>query len=82
MKEYKKEYNIEKSINGQAEYCKKNKLPHFAPNNGNCWNCGSNIYSEHTRELRDKIYSTGISVKEARESLVTGCPHCNRSYVD
>lgn len=27
-------------------------------------------------------YTTGISVEKAATSLVTGCPHCYRSYCD
>lgn len=30
----------------------------------------------------DAGHSTGITTLEAAESLVTGCPHCNRSYCD
>lgn len=27
-------------------------------------------------------YTTGITVEKAATSLITGCPHCNRSYCD
>ena len=54
----------------QAEYCRKNELPHFAPGSGVCFDCRINIY-EHkwTRE-------------HAGDSLITACPHCRRSFCD
>ena len=30
----------------------------------------------------DVQYTTGISVERAGRELITGCPHCNRTYCD
>ena len=27
-------------------------------------------------------YTTGVTVEKAANELITGCPHCNRSYCD
>ena len=43
--------------------------PYFAPKDGFCWSCGEQIYER-------------ISWKQARHELITGCPHCSRSYCD
>lgn len=61
---------IRKAIVAQKQYCKDNKAPHFAPEDGFCWSCGK------------QIYANGRSVKYASENLITGCPHCHRSYCD
>lgn len=82
------EYNIAQSVKAQIEYCNTKGAPHFAPRGGNCWKCNQNIYTPLTRkrklfstgELVD--YTTGITVGMATTELVTGCPHCNRSYCD
>lgn len=75
------EYNQEKSVRAQAEYLSENEIPHFPPRDGICWSCNSNIYEEQTREVNGKTYSTGIPLEQAKTELITGCPHCNRSYV-
>jgi len=64
--------DIEKAIAAQKEYCEINKAPHFAPLTGRCWNCRRNIYEGER----------GYSVERAGSSLITGCPHCHRSYCD
>ena len=51
----------------QAEYCRDNSLPHFAPGSGRCWSCGKQIYDR-------------IDFSQAANSLITGCPFCHRSY--
>ena len=60
-----------KARKAQDEYCEKNKLPHFAPQDGYCFYCGQNIYTEG-----------GYSVEEAEARLITGCPFCRRSYCE
>ncbi|MBP1034875.1 hypothetical protein J8631_04805 [Serratia fonticola] len=62
----------------QAEYCKENNYPHFAPLDGICWRCKRDIYQQQTASARP----TGISVQEAGCKLICFCPHCNRSYDD
>jgi len=76
--EQQKTFDVSKSIKAQVKYCEDNKAPHFAPSNGNCWNCRRNIY----HEIDKGSYKTGISVEKATNELVNGCPHCNRSYCD
>lgn len=53
----------------QAIYCKQNKLPHFAPEDGRCYSCGHNIYDT-------------ITAERAAKELITGCPKCHYSYCD
>ena len=66
-----KTYNINEAIIAQKKYCKENKLPDFTPLSGNYWKCKRNIYSEG-----------GVSVEQASNSLIIGCPFCYRSYCD
>ena len=76
-------YDRDKASKAQREYCESNKCPRFAPSDGWCWRCHRNIYDklEHPT-LNGKSYYTGITVESAGNHLVTGCPHCNRSYCD
>ena len=73
-----KEYNIEKSIKAQSLLVNAKSFPYFAPTNGVCYRCRNNIYTE----IKKDEYSSGIDVEQAATSLVTGCPHCHRSYCD
>lgn len=84
-----KEFDVIKAIKAQKEYCDKTGAPHFAPKSGVCWKCHQNIYKvvEHERKNWQTgevvgTYTTGIDVEKAGNELVTGCPHCNRSYCD
>jgi len=61
-------HTVQEKIEAQREFCKRTKTPHFAPGNGVCWRCGRQIYDR-------------ISMESAANHLVTGCPHCHRSYV-
>lgn len=83
------EFNTNKAILAQSKYCEENEAPHFAPHSGNCYRCNKNIYKPIKHEQRSwktgeliGEYTTGITVEEAGSELVTGCPHCNRSYCD
>lgn len=67
--------NVRSAIAAQKQYCKDNKAPHFAPEDGFCWSCGHQIYA-------DAGSSTGRSIEYASTELITGCPHCHRSYCD
>ena len=62
----------------QERYCKEKGLPRFAPLNGRCYRCSKDIYTE----IDHGTFKTGISVEKAGATLITGCPHCNRSYCD
>ena len=68
-------FNVQESIKAQRMYCEDNKEPHFAPKDGRCWKCGKNIYEPNEKGF-------GIKTEEASKKLVTGCPHCFRSYCD
>lgn len=86
------QFDPPKAIEAQKRYCEEKQVPHFAPYNGICWNCNRNIYELHYWKYENHVrksanpdevtLKTGISVEEAGSELVTGCPHCNRSYCD
>lgn len=77
-------FNVSLAVKAQKDYWKSNGLPNFAPRNGVCWNCNKNIYEQHEKRYGGDVkgFVTGISVEKAGSELVTGCPHCNRSYCD
>ena len=78
------EYNVKKSITAQKEYCERENLPYFAPLDGRCWRCGYNIYQKmgHQSSYNGKSFYTGIPTEKAGTFLITGCPHCNKSFCD
>ena len=64
-----------------AEIAKQRQNRHdvvFAPLDGKCWRCKKDIYELH--EHGDTY--TGIDIETATERIVSGCPHCNYSFVD
>jgi hypothetical protein len=61
--------DVSEALKAQADYCSREKLPHFAPDDGICWKCNNQIYEK-------------IPISRAANSLVTGCPWCYRSYCD
>ncbi|WP_252503243.1 hypothetical protein [Sporosarcina sp. Marseille-Q4943] len=85
-------FDVSEAVKAQKEYQERTGSPSFPPTFGTCWSCNTNIYElyfwnyEHGRKVpaneKDFKVKTGISVEEAGERLVTGCPHCNRSYCD
>lgn len=82
-----KTFDPQESARLQKQYCENTGAPHFAPNSGVCWKCNKNIYEElpkvyHNLDGSTKTIMCGISTEEAENQLVTGCPHCNRSYCD
>jgi len=94
----KTDKEISECAKSQSDYQNKNGYPDFAPHSGICWNCNKNIYQNvgykdnpdapYSRgtecnidgEMVDRVY--GISLERASTELITGCPHCNRSYCD
>ena len=60
---------IEQKIKAQKDYTDRTGYPHFAPNDGICWDCGKQIYEK-------------ITMEKATTELITGCPRCNRSYCE
>jgi hypothetical protein len=73
-------YNPTLAAESQVQYCKKNELPHFVPDDGVCYLCHQNIYTEGRH--RSGLPSKGISVEAAGNHLITGCPHCHFSFCD
>ncbi|EQK42736.1 hypothetical protein C672_1680 [[Clostridium] bifermentans ATCC 638] len=78
---------ISKCREAQKEYALKNGAPYFAPSDGVCWKCNRNIYQNYEICDFDGIYiykqiSDGYSLNRASSELITGCPHCSRSYCD
>ena len=63
----------------QLDLTEKKKLPHFAPLNGICFACKRDIYQAYEIGTRE---SKGIDIERAGKELITGCPHCYRSYCD
>lgn len=90
----KSEKEINECINAQNEYWKRTGDPDFAPHNGVCWCCHKQIYQnigykkDQYRDIECNTdgemvdYVSGISLEKAKNKLVTGCPHCNRSYCE
>lgn len=72
-------YNPVLAAKAQEEYCDAHEIPHFAPRDGHCYHCGRNIYLP-TNGSRGTVY--GYSVEYAENHLITGCPHCNYSFVE
>lgn len=74
-----KTFEIKAASAAQRAYCDEHELPQFAPSDGICHRCGYNIYLPLSNG-RTQLY--GISVEEAGERLITGCPHCNATFCD
>ena len=72
-------FDTSKAIQAQEKLCEEKGYPHFAPRDGRCWSCRRNIYEEYERPSG---YKTGVQVEKASTELITGCPHCNRTYCD
>lgn len=81
-KEKENEYteHTEKSSSElQAEYCRINQYPLFAPSNGRCSACGENIYG--SVQTPTGIHK-GYSKEEAATRHITSCPHCHHTFCD
>lgn len=61
--------DIRERIKAQRKLCKETDFPMFAPQDGFCWSCGHQIFTEE-HDYR------------ARNRQMTGCPVCGRSYCD
>lgn len=61
--------NVRSAIADQEKYCRDHNDPLFAPADGFCHSCGK------------QIYTNGYEQRASNE-LITGCPHCHRSYCD
>ena len=71
--------NVRACIEAQKNYCKENGVPHFAPQDGFCYSCGKQIYADCEK---NGFIDHGETLEYAKSRLITGCPHCNRSYCD
>ncbi len=75
-----KYYDRKAAPAAQKKYCADNGLPRFAPYDGVCCFCRRNIYDK--AERYDGSISPGIDIIEAGRTLITGCPHCHRTFCD
>lgn len=94
----KSEQEIRKCIKAQEKHIADLKAPHFAPENGICDYCGRNIYQNYGWMRNEYLdigrakavvddgaevdFVTGHNIERAKNELITGCPHCNRSFCD
>lgn len=72
LKSFENEYwneSIRERIEAQRQFCKERGWPMFAPQDGFCWSCGRQIFTEKNDH-------------RARNDHITGCPECSRSYCD
>jgi len=60
--------NNEEKIKAQEEYCKKQNIPMFAPED-RCYGCNRNIWDK-------------ITLEQATNEHITGCPYCGKSFCD
>ena len=72
-------YNPVLAAKAQERYCDDSERPMFAPHDGICYHCGRNIYLP-SNGRRGAVL--GITGEDAGKKLVTGCPHCNYSFVE
>lgn len=70
------------AANAQAKYCEEHEVPMFAPANGMCNRCGRNIYEPYTVRHGTETVQLGITVEDAGKRLISGCPHCNATFVE
>jgi len=71
-------FDISKAMQAQKKLQATKGYPHFAPEDGQCYECRKNIYEE----IDHGEFKTGISVEKATNKLITGCPHCHISYCE
>ncbi len=80
MDERFEHFNTMEAVKAQSEYCRNHDIPNFAPAlDGKCYRCNRDIYRPITHS---DGRTTGIPVEQAERMLVTGCPHCNYSFVE
>ena len=69
---------VRSAIAAQKKYCEDNHDPLFAPDDGFCTSCGQQIYAD----VPDSWGTSHGYARRADKELITGCPHCHRSYID
>lgn len=64
--------------------CKKNIYEPLGHKRGqsSSWIGNTGYRKVESCSLEEADYITGITVEKAGNELVTGCPHCNRTYCD
>lgn len=70
MNQQKSDEEIKVARETQATLCKAKNYPQFVSDSGACYSCRRNVYQNYERHGYDGTH------------LVTGCPHCNRSFCD
>ena len=61
-------YSRSEKIAAQSKHAREVNAPMFAPKE-RCWSCGGDLWAR-------------ITYEKASTRLITGCPLCNRSFVD
>ena len=59
--------NNEEKMKAQKEYCKKHDVPFFAPEQ--CYGC-------------NRFFWDKITLEQATNEHITGCPYCGKSFCD
>lgn len=72
-------YDARRASKAQNDLCVEKRTANYAPSSGVCWSCHRNIY-EPVHWGDD--HTTGYTVKYASMRLISGCPHCRRSFCD
>ncbi|PKM61667.1 MAG: hypothetical protein CVU99_02590 [Firmicutes bacterium HGW-Firmicutes-4] len=70
---------LQKCKNDQVKLWEEKSYPDFAPRSGKCYRCGRDIYQNY---LLGTHWEPKISNGHDGKTLVTGCPHCHRSFCD
>lgn len=76
----KQRLNIERLAKEHPDdwFCKSqmelppNRRTGFAPHDRRCWKCGKDITTGEK----------GITLEKLGDYIITGCPHCHRSFCD
>jgi len=91
INDYKPEsFDANESIRNQLAVWGKGN-PQFAPSDGYCWYCRTNIYApkfwkcKNFRRIEvpanEANFATGIMIEQSKK-LITACPHCRKTYCD
>lgn len=64
-----------KCVEAQWHYAIEHRALFFIPDDGVCFSCKKNIF-------QPTKWREGITIDEAASQLITGCPHCFRTYCD
>lgn len=67
--ERKEKDEVKEKLEAQKKYCEGLKTPWWIPYDGVCYSCHRQIMNCYT-------------LKGAKSTVITGCPHCHRSFVD